>query len=370
MTLPKQPRVLVCGTKFGRIYLAAVADPDSSYQLAGILAAGSERSQRCARRYRVPLWTHLEDIPADIDIACVVVGAGINGGPGARLAQGLMARGIHVLQEHPLDQRELADCLRCAHRHGVCYAINTHYPHVAPVRAFIERARALLRSQEPLWLDATCAFQVTYTLFDILGRALGGLRPWVLVPARELPGEVTAQLRHPPPYRCVEGMLAGVPLTLRVQQELDAREPDNHAHLFHRITIGTEGGHLTLVNTHGPLLWSPRPHMPAEAAATSGYDELTAEHLRHPSTQAIGSADGPTYREVLERLWPAAVQRALTEFEAAVSAGADLRVHGQHQLALCQLTKEVTDRAGGLRLVAHRQPEILSGHTLATLPSQ
>ena len=58
----------------------------------------------------VPSWREVVD--ADVDIACVVVSGGINGGPGAELARALMARGIHVLQEHPLHHDELADCLR------------------------------------------------------------------------------------------------------------------------------------------------------------------------------------------------------------------------------------------------------------------
>lgn len=356
-------RVLVCGTKFGRIYLAAVSDPTVPFELAGILAAGSERSRRCARYYQVPLLTDPDQVPDGIDIACVVVGAGINAGPGAILAQRLMARGIHVLQEHPLDQCELADCLRTAHRHGVHYAINTHYPHVLPVRHFIERAQSLLRRQEPLYVDATCAFQVTYTLFDILSRIFDRLRPWGFAPV-----STAAELWRSPPYRCVEGMVAGVPLTLRVQQEMDVREPDNYAHLFHRITLGTEGGHLTLVNTHGPMVWSPRPHLPAEAGDVVRYDEMTAEHLGHPSAQVLGPACGSTYREVLADLWPAAVRRALAEFAAGIGAGVDLRGHGQHQLALCQLTREVTERAGGVRLIAGRAPDILSGDAVAALP--
>ena len=313
----RRPRVVVCGTRFGRIYLAAFRDATFPFELAGILARGSERSRRCAAHYGVPLLSTPDQVPADVDIACVVVGARINGGSGAELAQALMARGIHVLQEHPLDQDELADCLRSAHRHGVGYAVNTHYPHLAPVRRFVDTARALLRRQEPLFVDATTAVQVAYTVFDILDRIFDGVRPSVLGDAGDLPEQAHRRLRHPPPYRSIDGVVAGVPLTLRLQNELDARVPDNGAHLFHRITIGTEGGHLTLVNTHGPVLWSPRAHMPADTGELVAYEDSLAEHLDHPSASAIGPAEAPSYREVLSRVWPDGVRRALTEFHDA-----------------------------------------------------
>ncbi|MEU5695815.1 Gfo/Idh/MocA family oxidoreductase [Actinosynnema sp. NPDC020468] len=345
-------RVLVCGTKFGRAYLAGVRPP---LVLAGILAAGGERSRRCAARYGVPLWTDVAQVSA-VDIACVVVGAGINSGPGARLAQALLARGVPVLQEHPLGERELVETLRAAR--GVPYAVNTHYPHVEPVRRFVDRARALLRRQRALYVDAVCAFQVAYTMFDLLGLVLGGLRPWRLA-AVDAPGD------HP--YRCLQGEIAGVPVTVRVQPELDARVPDNHAHTYHRVTLGTEGGHLTLATTHGPVLWSPRPHLPAGAEAATGYDEVTAPHLTEPVTSLIGPP-APTYREVLDVLWPDATHAAMVEFARAVAAGTDLRGAAQHHLALCRITAEAVALAGGVRLTSRPDPEILSAREVAALP--
>lgn len=352
-------RVVVCGTGFGRIYLAGVTAPGSPYELAGILARGSARSAACAARYRVPLFRDPDALPDDVDLACVVVGSAITGGPGARLAAELMARGVHVLQEHPLHAAELTGCLRAARRHGVQYRVNTHHVHVSPVRGFVRAARALLRSQPPVFVDVATSFQVLYTTFDILASVLGRLRPWRFAPPAEpvTPG---------PPFRALEGTLAGVPVTLRVQHQMDPEQPDNHAHMWHRITLGVEGGNLTLVSSNGPVVWCPRPHLPRGAADLAGFDELTDGHIGEPAAEVIGPRRPPTWREVLTEQWPAAVLAALTELRDAAVRGADPLPAGQYHLALCELTQRVSDLLGPVELVTRPAPRILSAADFAT----
>ncbi|MCT9088865.1 Gfo/Idh/MocA family oxidoreductase [Streptomyces sp. ASQP_92] len=370
MTVPgRRPRLVVCGTKFGRIYLAGAARPDSPYEPAGVLARGSERSRRVAEHYGVPLYTDVDAVPKDVEACAVVVGSGINGGPGARIAQELMARGHHVLQEHPLHKEELADCLRAARAHRVVYRLNTHYPHVEPVRRFIATARRLLARQRALHIDAVCSFQVLYTTFDIIGRALGGVRPHALGSPAQLPPEAQQLTDGPPVYRSLDGVVGGVPLTLRLQNDMDPGDPDNHIHLFHRITLHTEGGHLTLANTHGPLLWSPRPYMPQDIRTTAGLAGSAAPHFALPSTEPLGPATAPDHRGILGELWPQAAARALGALRAAVAAREDPAGDGQYHLALCRLTAEATDRFGPVRLHRGSPPEVLSAASVDAGPS-
>ena len=63
-----KPRVAVAGTKFGRVYLGAFRRPEIGLQLAAVLAAGSERSRRCAQSYGVPLCTSVDQLPP-VDLA-------------------------------------------------------------------------------------------------------------------------------------------------------------------------------------------------------------------------------------------------------------------------------------------------------------
>lgn len=348
-------RVVVCGTKFGRVYLAAFDPPAPGFELVGIVAHGSARSHACAAHYGVPLFNTVDEVPADVDIACVVVGAAINGGRGAELAQAFMARGIHVLQEHPLHLTELAACLQAAHRHRVVYRLNTHYLHVPPVQRFIRVARALFARQRPLFIDAACSFQVAYTLLDVLAVALGGVHPFSFA---QLP-----QLRAAPkldvPFRSLDGFIAGVPITLRVQNQMDPADPDNHAHLFHRISFGTEGGNLTLTNTYGPIVWSPRPYMPTDMRETVTIDLSAAPHFEYASATIIGPAEAPSYREILRRLWPDGVRNALIELRAAINAKEDPRRRGQLHVSLCELWQDLVARLGPVELVKRAAPEVL-----------
>lgn len=344
-----RPRVVVCGTGFGRVYLAALRRKDMPFQLTGILARGSERSRECARHYGVPLLRSIDELPDGTEVACVVVSAAINGGRGAVLAQQLMARGIHVIQEHPLHQAELAECLRQARRYGTIYHLNSHYVHVAAVDSFIQAARRLLERQRPLFADVITSFQVLYPLADILGRIFGGVRPWSLVAS----GSAGSQV-----LRGVAGTICEVPVTLRIQHQIDPENRDNGPHLLHRVTLAVPGGNLLLANTHGPVLWNPRLHMPADYRNAVTVDGSAAGHLDLPSAICLTPPGLPSHRQVVAAEWPAAVARALLGLRAAVLAAEDPMPRGQYCLALCRLVADITGQLGTPEVTPSGDPEI------------
>ncbi|MYT29249.1 MULTISPECIES: Gfo/Idh/MocA family oxidoreductase [unclassified Streptomyces] len=365
-------KVVVCGTKFGQVYLEAFRGATGPYELAGVVGSGSGRSRACAEHYGVPLYTRVQDVPGEVEAACVVVGSGLLGGPGAQLAKEFMDRGIHVLQEHPLHHDELADCLRHAHRSGVQYRLNSFYPHLAPVRRFLAAARELLRLRPVLYVDAACGFQVAYALFDIVGRSLGGLRSWALSEHPQLPSVVRRMTALEVPFRSVDAVLGGVPATVRIQNQMDPSDPDNYAHLLHRVTLGTEAGSLTLVATHGPVVWSPRPDFPHDVRDPSAAPHFAVgkepdPHLTVGSGRIIGPAGTPGYHEIFHSVWPAGVRTALDELRAAVRAGEDPRRAGQYALALCRLWQEVTERLGPPELIRAERPRPLGPDEIALL---
>ncbi|WP_327585113.1 Gfo/Idh/MocA family oxidoreductase [Nonomuraea sp. NBC_00507] len=337
-------RVVVCGTRFGQVYLSALEQ--GPFQLTGILARGSARSAGYARAYGVPLLTDPDQVPGVADLACVVVRAGVVGGEGSELARALLSRGVHVLQEHPLHADELAQCLRAARAAPAVHHVNTLYAHLEPVRAFIEAARRLRALQQPLYVDAACSVHVAYALFDILGRALGALRPWAFTATA--PGT---------PFLCVTGTIGGVPLTLRVQNQIAPNDPDAHLHLLHRITLGTEGGSLTLVNTHGPLVWSPRMYVGRDP---DGRFDAGADHLRLPSATVIGAEQAPTFHDIVTTVWPDGVRRALTELREAAEGVADPLRQGQYYLSLSRLWQDATAAIGRPELLVQPAPRPLS----------
>jgi pyochelin biosynthesis protein PchG len=364
------------------VYLEAFRDPALPFELAGILATGSQRSQACARRYGAPLYTAPDQVPGDVDIACVVIRGGLLGGRGSQLARELMARGIHVLPEHPLHHDELAECLRVARRHRVVYHLNPFYTHQLPVRRFVAAARVLLARRPARYVDAACGFQLAYSLLDILGEALGGVRPFAFGELPALSAEVAGATALDVPFRSVDGVLAGVPLTLRVQNQMDPADPDNYAHLMHRISIGTEAGNLTLVGTHGPVVWSARPDFPREVADPSAAPHFEAPRDGVPrdgvprdgvphdgvrSATVLGPPHVPSYDELFATVWPAGVAHALGTLRHAIETGEDPLRRGQYHLTLCRLWQDLTLRLGPPDLVSARPPRTLTGDELAEL---
>jgi thiazolinyl imide reductase len=265
------------------------------------------------------------------------------GGRGTELALQLMTRGIHVLQEHPVHHDELLQCLELAARHGVVYRLNSFYPQLAPVRQFIQAGRRLLAREEAIFLDAACAVQVSFPLFDILAQLVGSVRPWQL---NALP-QPSHTAEPPAVFRSLEGVLGGVPCTLRIQNQIDASDPDNTLHILHRVSLGTASGNLTLFNTHGPLLWSPRLHVAPRTRETLALSGGASEELDVASVVALGNGQAPpTFRHVLEQLWPDAVLLALQEMRRSIAEAEDPRRVGQYQLALCKAWQAATGRLG------------------------
>lgn len=362
MNTPTPFRVLVCGTNFGRFY-AEAARRRPGYDLAGILSRGSAASRAYARSLGVPYYTAPEDLPAGIDAACVAVSSSISGGQGTELAKALMDRGIHVLQEHPVHLTELTDNLKHARRRGVQYRLNTHYPHVAPVRAFIEAARRLVAQQRPLFVDAAAPVHLMQPLVDILGQAMGTLRPWRFADPAPLPAEI-----GPQPFRSLHGVFAGVPLTLRVHHQLDPSDRDNHALHWHRISLGTEGGVLTLADTHGPVLWSPRLHIGRDADRRFVLDGPGTGRLGLGTTAVVGNTG--TFRTVFSDLWPEAIGSALDGLREAVEQGGDALRSGQYDLAVCRIWTDLATRLGPPEIVRPAAPRPLAVSDVFPVPEQ
>ncbi|GAB3456761.1 hypothetical protein GCM10027570_38710 [Streptomonospora sediminis] len=361
---PRPLRTVLCGTGFGRFYADALERMPDRFHLTGILAKGGEYSRGYARSRDLPLYTSAAEIPDGTDAACVAVGSAVSGGAGGELAQDLLARGIHVIQEHPVHHDELAQALRTARASGAVYHLNPFYRHVAPIRRFLQAARALRERGPVLFADAASAIQVLYPLLDVLGRALGAPRPWAVGPAPEPPDDAARLAATAQPYRVLQATVAAVPVTLRVQNQLNPADPDNHAHLWHRLAIGTEHGVLTLADTHGPVLWQPRLHAPRDDHGRLRSTGPGTAHLAEPATTMLAGTAAPPFREIFAELWPQALTRALAGFAADVHTGADPLVRGRFDLGVCRLWHETTRRLGRPEIIRPEPPGSLSAAEL------
>ncbi|BBG02544.1 MULTISPECIES: Gfo/Idh/MocA family oxidoreductase [Pseudonocardia] len=341
MTAPDAPlRIVVCGSRFGARYADALAtDPGS--ELVGLLGRGSTRTAELAARLGVPHARRIEDLPPT-DAACVVVGTGLAGGAGSTLAGELLERGVAVLQEHPVPDSELAGTLALARRRGVAYRVSSLHPGLPAPRRFAAAARGLGR---PLFADAVCAVPMSYVLLDVLAGALRGLRPFACA-ATDVPEPVAALAAAPSPMRCVQAAAAGVPLTLRVQNQLHEADPESHMHIPIRITLGFGAGVLTLLDLHGPVLWSPRPDTRAAGDA--------------PGAGVIGPAEAPGFTAAARTLWPDGIRCSVAELGHDIRTGADPMRAGRRHLAVAAAWAQVYEALGYPEPLTGELPDALA----------
>jgi thiazolinyl imide reductase len=263
--------VLVCGTNYGRIYLEAIRLGGASYCLASILARGSARSQQMAREYGVPLYRCVDDLPPSIDLACAAMGAS-----GSGVVLDLLARGIHVLCEHPQKPRHLRSALDVAASSSLCFHINGHFADLDAAAAFIRHCRQQSGTAPPSFFHVTATDRSLYAALDILHRVMASFAPFEF--------HLTSRLV---PFTIVQGLLGGVPVTFHVQRGAGPRPlPDaSPSYLVdHRIAAGFPSGVLTLLSMNGPVVWNPNPNCvagPAEPLFTVVHESraLTAELL-------------------------------------------------------------------------------------------
>lgn len=351
----ERPKIVIAGSGFGRIYLAAVTGPGSPYELTGILARGSDRSRVCAEHYGVPLLTQVDQVGADVALAGVAVGSAMTGGAGARIVKQLMERGIHVLHEHPVHPEEVTAALRIARRERLAYRVNTLHVDTAPVRDFLAAARRLGERQPFDFVEVSCAFQTGYATLDVLARLLGGLRPWRV---EALVGSTIS-----PPYAGVGGSVAGTPVTFRIQDDLDPLRPDNHLRQLTRIVVACPAGQLTLLDSAGPVVWSPQAHLARDTESSPSLADSATPAYAEPVAELLGGQP-PTRRELLGTLWPAAVRRRLDVLaEAARQPDPTPAQEAQRMLTLAQSANKLA-RLVPPRVVTHDEPELISSREL------
>ena len=165
-------RVLVCGSNYARAYIAALALEPRKYQLAGILARGSDRSQLLAALNGVPLYRSTDELPDNIDLAC----AAMSSTAWPAVLQ-LIRRQIHVLCEHPYPASALKKALALAQERKVQFHVNGHFTNLPAPQAFIRNCRKTSQLASPRCVEVMATERSLYAALDILLSALRGLRP-------------------------------------------------------------------------------------------------------------------------------------------------------------------------------------------------
>lgn len=336
--IKKNRRVLIAGAKFGEVYLNAFLQPQAGLELAGLLARGSRRSQQLAHDFGIPLYTSLDAVPDDIDIACVVVRSTVAQGEGSQLAADLLRRGIHVLQEHPLHPDDVLRLQELARERGLTYWINSFYPHVPAGRCWIERAsriRDLLDGQMPCSAHLTTSRQLLYSTLDLLLQASGVNGSEVRVEPLDGRDECFVPLSLALPGGCHAA--------LRLQAYLDPADPDMHSLVMHQASLAWPSGYLMLEASYGPVLWTGVFHDPQHSSRerTMYRHADEAGCYAQPTTMILHDCPR-TWRDAFETDGAAAIAGVLHAlYQVLDGASVPAGFSQEHQLALARLWLDV-----------------------------
>lgn len=361
MTERRPRRILIVGAKFGEIYANAFLDHMPGVSLAGIMANGSERSRKLAHAFGVPLYTRLEDVPQDIDIACVVVRSTIVGGEGSRLAESLLRKGLHVVQEHPIHPEEVARLQKLARELCRVYWVGSFYSNATAGKIWIDTARQIQgRVGPPQIATLTTSRQLLYSGLDLLLHAMA--HPITLP---EASASILNGL-HADSLRLTCGQ---TDISLSLQNYIDPEDPDMHSLVMHQILLGWQEGYLSLTSSYGPVIWVGNWFDPAHLeASTTLYDgpPETRLRLRLPARQILH--EGPeTWQQIFEHDAPTCVRRLLEAICTTLDGeDASLHAHASHQYQVAAAWQSILHCTGPAHERNIAPPQTLHINTCAT----
>ena len=327
-------KTIVCGSTFGQFYIEALKTLPDSFEIVGLLANGSERSKECAHFYHIPLFQDIDQID-EVDLACVVLRSRVMGGKGTDISLSLIERGIPVIQESPLHQSDIAVCLRACQKNQTPFMTGNHYLNLPAVKRFIACAKKLNLDHTPLFLDISLATQVSYPLIHILFQVLPKIRPF----------KIHQVIKESGPFQLLVADFANIPMTLRAHNEVNPNDPDNYLHLLHHISIGYQGGTLSLTDTHGPVVWRPRLHTPKEGTL-GGLSVQDYPHLQDRSTVFLGPISPPSYNQILSKQWPRAISQDILLMKKAIQEKMLFRQRSAQELLCSEYWHDLTNALG------------------------
>ncbi len=353
----KKIRALVCGTTFGIFYLEALSRMKDRFEIAGILSNGSERSRKVARNYHTKLYTDITTVPEDIDLACVVIRTRALGGKGTEIATYFLEQGINVIQEQPIHPKDLEVCYRAAMQSGAYFQTGDVYPHLKEVQTFILSAEKLNEIHGvPLYINLSCAPQVSYPAMDILMQALPDIRLW----------EFSQNIKNGP-FQVLNGTLNWIPISLEIHNEVFPKDPDNNMHLLHNIVFVYESGRLTLQDTFGPAIWNPRLEIPTELYNKGRLSGDVPDFMHENTAQILGGYQNVTFKNIITDIWPEAVGKDLLQTADGIGDKKKFRIKAQRELICSRQWNEMTKALGYAEIMDKKPVKMALTDTLEQL---
>ena len=341
-------KAVVCGTTFGQFYCEALKKSEDRIDFCGILAAGSERSVKCAEHYGVKLYRSVSEIPDDVKLACVVTRSGVLGGIGTDLSKQFLERGINVIQEQPVHFRDITECAHIAGKNGVFYRVGDLYRHLPNVKCFTEAAKKLSEVSEIQFIEVGTASQVSYPVFEIISEIVKSVRPFSLHNIG----------KNDRPFQTAEADIGGVPVLFTVQNQVNPEDPDNFMHYLFRFELITSDGRLRLDDAMGGVYWYNKMFVPVHGGIVS---ELSDDpDLAKKSVRELYRPQSKEFSKIFTEEWIPAIGKDIENYLGIIEQkdSKAMNMYYNKTLAASKMWHEFTSEIGF--------PSLISGKTVSS----
>ena len=359
MTQPK--RIIIVGAKFGELYLNHFIEPNSGLELAGIVSTGSQRANNLADSFGVPHYDDINSLPEDIDIACVVVRASVIGGQGSLLVEQLLKKYIHVLQEHPVSVIEFNRHIALAQRHNVQYRVHSFYAATPAGATFINAANQVKAQLGEVATHGTVTTsrQLLYSSLDFLLQSLDE--------HEQITAKYLGRHHH---FDLINLICQHGEYLLKLQNYLDPADPDMHNLVMHNILLGWPSGYLSIVDSHGPVTWSPtlhvRNHLENSLSLYQTASISTGDYLHQTTTSTLYKG-GHSWLDCFEKLGPQGVGDTLNELQGLIEGReTNQALKLEHQRSLALLWENILELVGKQKNISLKPTPHINVNQLTT----
>lgn len=342
--MKKKLKVIVCGASFGQFYMEALYRQSEHFEVLGLYARESERNISCAKIYGVKLYTELQDVPEEVELAIVVMRSGILGGIGNDVVKYFLSKGVHVIQEFPIHPEDVAQHYKLARKNNVNYYIGDFYLKLPQVKKFIETAKLLNMLTPILHIKMGMATQLSFPGVMMLREILDNKHI-----------ELKCVTNNETMFQVLVGYAGKTSLTVEVQSEVDLLDPDSSMCMFQALTLIYETGRLVMADPFGPIYWYPRVRTSTSIYANGEAGRSVAVSNGLQMAMRLGCYEAVNYTNIQSQLWIETIQKDLMDMLSGIENKKLYMKKAQKDISGTKQWNEVNKLVGFPRKVERNQ---------------
>lgn len=131
-----------------------------------------------------------------------------------------------------------------------------------------------------------------------------------------------------------------IPVSLKVNKDVDTNNKDNPMHLYHRIELTFDPGRLCLINTNGPVIWMPFFDTQFNGDVINGIQKLQD----FPTAVVFDTLVSKSIKDTVENEWVSAAKIAIKK--AIEQDETEKYKFSQFQIFVSELWSDVSKEIG------------------------